>query len=347
MFPFRAGVCKDGLPRLRVYGKGVKMIGARGRGIPDWAVLVGYFAGVLVLGALLAPPVVSFGQWIVVTFKDSPLLGNAILADAYGSVVRAPFTRFFDRAILVAALLLLVPAFLLLRRRGRVRMGLERNPAFLWHYVFGFTIAAGGLLALGYGLKAAGMFLPDADFEGFASVWMSIMATAVVVALLEEFLFRGGMLALLLRSMRPVMAVLLVSGLFAIVHFLEAPKKFSIEREDVVWSSGFFLLGKMLAHLGDVRVVVAELFVRFFVGVVLASVRLRSRSLWLPMGLHAGWVFGVQMFSETTDPSDRLRAGELLPWVGGNLKTGIVPLVVVGLTWWVVMRVLRRAGRNG
>ena len=260
--------------------------------LPDWGVLVGYFTGVLVLGALLAPSIVASGEWFVVTFEKSSLQENAIFADVFRSVARSPFTRFFDRAVLVAALLLLWPAFKLLRRHGKVTMGLEHNPAKLQHYAFGFCLAGGGLLALGYGLVLREMFYLDLDARGLRSLWLSIMLTAVVVAVLEEFLFRGGMLGLLLRSMSAKPAVLVVSGLFAIVHFLEAPEAFSIARDEVVWSSGFVLLGQMLGHLTDVKVVVAELLLLFLVGVVLASVRLRSRSLWLPMGLHAGWVFG-------------------------------------------------------
>lgn len=310
--------------------------------IPDWAVLVGYLAGVLVLGALLAPLVVALGGWFVVTFEGSALRGNAIFADVYRSVERSPFTRFFDRAVLVAALVLLWPALCLLRRRGKLEMGLEKNSSRLVHYAFGFCLAAGGLLTLGYGLVEAGMFVPDIDSRGLAGVWISVMITALVVAALEEFLFRGGMLALLLRSIGPRSALLVVSALFAVVHFLEAPEEFSIARDDVLWSSGLVLLGKMLGHLTDVKVVVAELLLLFLVGAVLASVRLRSRSLWMPMGLHAGWVFGVQIFSALTDPSRRLGRGDFLPWMGDDLKVGVLPLVVVGLTWWAALGFLRK-----
>ena len=201
-------------------------------------------------------------------------------------------------------------------------------------------------LALGYGLVVAGMFVPDLDSRGIAAVWGSIVVTAVVVAALEEFLFRGGMLSLLLRSAGPTTALLVVSALFAVVHFLEAPKEFSIERHEVTWSSGFVLLGRMLGHLADVRIVVAELLLLFLVGVVLASVRLRSRSLWLPMGLHAGWVFGIQLYSAITDPSRRLGRGELLPWMGDDLKVGVFPLLVVALTWWAALRFLRSEQRR-
>jgi len=65
---------------------------------------------------------------------------------------------------------------------------------------------------------------------------------------------------------------------------------------------------------------------------------LRSRhyfllvGFWLPIGLHAGWIFGSGTFS-------RVARQEMLalPWLGKNLLVGIVPLGVACLTW-VLMR---------
>jgi membrane protease YdiL (CAAX protease family) len=66
----------------------------------------------------------------------------------------------------------------------------------------------------------------------------------------------------------------------------------------------------------------------FVIGWILADARLLTRSLWLPIGLHAGWIFTAGAFNKIA-----LRQQMILPWLGKNLLVGIVPLAVAGLTW--------------
>jgi uncharacterized protein len=55
-------------------------------------------------------------------------------------------------------------------------------------------------------------------------------------------------------------------------------------------------------------------------------------SLWLSIGLHAGWIFGSGAFS-------RLARQQTLafPWIGKNMLVGIIPLGLAVLTW-IIMR---------
>jgi hypothetical protein len=71
----------------------------------------------------------------------------------------------------------------------------------------------------------------------------------------------------------------------------------------------------------------------FFIGWILADARVLTHSLWLSIGLHAGWIFGSGTFSSLV--RQRIPA---LPWVGKNLLVGIIPLGVAALTW-MIMRV--------
>ena len=66
----------------------------------------------------------------------------------------------------------------------------------------------------------------------------------------------------------------------------------------------------------------------FLIGWILADARLQTRSLWLPIGLHAGWIFAAGTFNKIA-----LRQLIVLPWLGKNLLVGIVPLAVACLTW--------------
>ena len=66
------------------------------------------------------------------------------------------------------------------------------------------------------------------------------------------------------------------------------------------------------------------LFSLMLAGILLAVATLRTRSLFLSIGLHAGWIFGQQalqwMAKFRIKPPDAL-----LPWVGQNVVSGAVP----------------------
>ena len=70
----------------------------------------------------------------------------------------------------------------------------------------------------------------------------------------------------------------------------------------------------------------------FLIGVILADARVRTRSLWLAIGLHGGWIFARGLFQALAR-----REVVALPWLGKNLLVGIVPLALAGLTW-ILMR---------
>jgi uncharacterized protein len=70
----------------------------------------------------------------------------------------------------------------------------------------------------------------------------------------------------------------------------------------------------------------------FLIGCILADARVLTHSLWLSIGLHAGWIFGSGTFSLLVR-----RQTAVLPWLGNNLLVGIIPLGLAALTW-IMMR---------
>jgi membrane protease YdiL (CAAX protease family) len=77
----------------------------------------------------------------------------------------------------------------------------------------------------------------------------------------------------------------------------------------------------------------------FVIGIVLAHARLSTRSLWLPIGLHAGWILASEAFGKMAQ-----REVVALPWIGRNLLVGLVPLAICLLTWVLLRTWLRYAG---
>jgi membrane protease YdiL (CAAX protease family) len=113
------------------------------------------------------------------------------------------------------------------------------------------------------------------------------------------------------------------------VHFLKGS---GWQPPIVTWTSGFQSIGDAFAGFGDPTMVLAAFATLFLIGCILADARVLTRSLWLPIGLHAGWILASGMFSSVAH-----RQMVALPWLGKNLLVGIIPLGLAAVTW-IIMR---------
>jgi membrane protease YdiL (CAAX protease family) len=330
-----------------------------------------FVAATLVLAALIAPWLYQFGKGLAEVSAEKQTNGAIrYVADAAG---RAQFPKFFDRALMLSALVLLFPltAWLRLGRLpGSYRdtpwslrlpdnvvvtdrgQPLRRNPQGWLQFTMGFILAAGLLLLSGWLLLQAGCFLwrdAAASTRGVINKipesidWVKslkkVIPSAVVVAVVEEVLFRGVLLGIFLRAMRVAPAIALLSFLFAFVHFLQPPLFVTVPDPESP-SAGFFLLAQIFSRFANPLELVSGFTVLMAVGGVLAYARIRTASLWLPIGLHFGWVVGVRLFKASTWPVFGLP--ESVRWfVGPTLREGLLPLSVVIVTG-VLVHVMTR-----
>lgn len=277
-----------------------------------------YLLATVVLGALLAPPLFWAAQ---------SLIGHGWLTFLGGF----DFETFFHRALLVAAAILLWPFARSLSVRNLADLKVEPNPRWRRDLLFGFIFAAVPLLCCGAILLATPVYSGrgEINWPGVAKV----AAAAAVVPLLEELFFRGLVLGVLLKTGRRYMSIFVSAALYSIVHFLKAPERTST---DVSWISGFNSIAHAFVQFTDPVLVAAGFTTLFLIGLILADARLQTRSLWLPIGLHAGWILTSGVFNKVA-----LRKLLVLPWLGKNLLVGIIPLVVAGLTWLIMRSWLR------
>jgi len=284
--------------------------------LKDAARLLLYLAGVVLLGALGAPPLFWAGRFLVAHRIFPGLAGF-------------DFETYFHRALLVAALLLLWPLLRAVRVRTWRELGLEKNRRAGADASAGFLIAAIPLICCGAVLIALHIYALRPAF-----LWAkmpTVLFAATVVPILEELLFRGFILGVLLRGFSRLNALLITSAVFSIVHFLKAPRQTSPD-ESVTWFSGFVSIANSFWQFGNPALLAAGFLTLFVVGCILADARLQTRSLWLSIGLHAGWIFANGTFSRAAR-----RTVLALPWVGKDLLVGIVPLIIA-IASWILMR---------
>lgn len=280
----------------------------------DAARLAIYFVAVILLGALLAP----------LLFWSAQLLG------AHGVLpflTKYDFRTFFHRAVLAAAVLLLWPLLRVSGVGGVSDLGLVPNPRWMR------DVSAGALLSVIplfiCAISLIGVHLYSIRHVLVFSRLGKVLLATISVPFIEETFFRGILLGVLLRTGRKISPIVAVSALFAAVHFLKGAER---ETATVTWGSGFAAIAQGFAGFGDPIMVASAFATLFVIGCILADARVLTRSLWLPIGLHAGWIFASGAFSWLAR-----RQVDALPWLGKNLLVGIVPLCLAGVTW-IIMR---------
>jgi membrane protease YdiL (CAAX protease family) len=197
---------------------------------------------------------------------------------------------------------------------------------------------------MGMILTALGAYLPTPNPPEFGKLLKRMLIPAVAASLLEEWLFRGLLLGLWLRFAKPLAASIGTSLLFAFVHFLAPPDGVVIANPASPFA-GFELLGKILLHFTDPLFFVTDFATLFVIGMILATARLRTGALWFSIGLHAGWIAAFKGFNMLHRV---VPVHELRPWgVGDSLRSGLLPMLALGLTAVICHFALRRFEKAG
>lgn len=147
---------------------------------------------------------------------------------------------------------------------------------FLAYAALGLTAALGLRLLL---VLLGARVLPPSPGE--LSTLLLALASALVVAVAEEAVFRGFLLGSLAQIMAPRQAILVSSALFALVHlFRPGPASFI-----AAYAAGLFLLAVLLARLAWLRSIAAS--AGFHAGIILPN--LLDPAPGLARSWWAGW----------------------------------------------------------
>lgn len=302
-----------------------------------------YAAVSVVLGAWISPVLYNAGKALAEISAHK--LTNGFIERIAGICRAADFPRFYEAGLLLAACLLFFPwmewiharsvdAFLGIRRPWRIRLAngaktttlgqrLLANLRGPWLACAGFLIMFGLLIMPGIAMIPAG-FSMHMPAGGIFPMTLHILAAVIIPAVVMEIFFRGIVMGVFLRSMRPAFALGLSAAFFAIVLSLIPSAGLNVADPEAA-GIGFELLGKSIVRFGDWKIIVTTLAPLLMLGGVLGHARLRTTSLGLPIGLHLGW----------------LTAKELLELLHGSIHTpenvsllqqGFIPLTAILLT---------------
>ena len=198
------------------------------------------------------------------------------------------------------------------------------NPRGWWHACAGFLIAAGLLLSMGVAMAPAGMTKLHSPAGGLLPHALHVLVPVLAAALVMELLFRGVAMGIFLRAMRPAAALGMSAAFFALVLAVVPPPGMDVADPEAA-GIGFEMLRKTAARFADGRVIMEDLLPLLALGTVLGYARWRSASLWLPIGLHTGWLFANRLLAglqTTGKPADLQQDAHLL-------LQGLLPLTAI------------------
>ena len=159
----------------------------------------------------------------------------------------------------------------------------------LW---FGILLGGASLVVIHALFVVAGgaFFAPEEKWSYcFKLVWQGFFS-GIAVALIEEVFFRGIVFQTCVKSMPVVLAYVCANSFYALLHFFKLPAGVDVQPHML---SGFSLLPLLIQNA--LHCSVMHFIGLFIVGCILCYAFSRTHSLYLSMGLHGMWVFGLRV----------------------------------------------------
>lgn len=175
----------------------------------------------------------------------------------------------------------------------------------------------------------------NSDILGLA---VELSLGTLLVAVIEEFIFRWGLLKIFARTFGILKGAILLSLLFAYLHF-KAPGANFQAGQAVGFADGWQLVWLQLTGISE-SFALLKFSSLFFLSVGLSCLVIRGASILPAIGLHFGLIWPLMIFKKSTE---WLGGQEPSFWLGGaDLVSGIVPcLCLFVFAVWQVMLLAR------
>jgi len=163
-------------------------------------------------------------------------------------------------------------------------------------FLGGFLVGLASLLILAVVitlLKGGGFHNPRASTADFWKAFGIALGVSILVGFIEEIFFRGIMFQGLRADLGASVAAILAGIVYALGHFLRPRELPSVSGSDPL--GGFKVMIHSLDRFGNFREIFPFAIGLFLIGILLTVAYLRTSALFLPMGLHAGFVFFAKL----------------------------------------------------
>lgn len=220
---------------------------------------------------------------------------------------------------------------------------LSAHPRRTLIWVTGFLLAGSILTLMNWLFLLSGWFAFSKPLDWLPALGISIVA-AILVSIITEWIFRGVLLGIFLRSLSPALAILINSLIFSTLY-LVLPEKNSIFLHGGEADAGVRYLVDRLTKLSADPGYLAGFTSMLIAGAILAYSRYRTASLALSTGILTGWlsivIFSHMILETTPDLSTKLSL-----FVDPDRFSGAIPLsfiIATGLLAHVFTEMLARA----
>lgn len=239
------------------------------------------------------------------------------------------FPRIFSRLFMILAVVLFFFCRSLLKIPSSSQLGLQPMAEGYKNLLRGFFVALASLVALGLIMSMSGIFTPYFRLSAAVALERSFKAllAALTVGFLEEIFFRGIIFKGLLEDWRPLGALLATNLFYSGIHFVKPTEKIAYSAGFDPWMGVRHLISSFQPFI-EPTMLFPGIFGLFLIGLVLSYAFLRTGSLYLSIGLHAGWVFGLKTIRVFGD-----YRREDLGWLFGSTD----PKLVSGAAGWIII----------
>jgi membrane protease YdiL (CAAX protease family) len=257
---------------------------------------------------------------------------------------RVPFPRFFNRFFMICGIILFFTCRPLLKIESPAQLGLAPRTRAVSDVAIGLCLALGSMLLLGFVMSVAKVYEPFFRLSLGESVaeYVNAILAGFTVGFFEEIFFRGIIFRGLLEDWKPFPAFIGANLFYSALHFIKPGEEYFLSGIDP-WA-GFRHLFYTFAPFVAPAEIAPGMIGLLLIGIVLSYAFFRTGTLYLAIGLHAGWIISIKTARVFGD-YQRENLGWLFGSTDPKLVSGLVTWMGIVLVGLAVHRITRnRAG---
>ncbi|MBO1224698.1 MAG: CPBP family intramembrane metalloprotease [Candidatus Scalindua sediminis] len=241
------------------------------------------------------------------------------------------FGKVMRRVLMLAALIVFIFFGKSLKIVTLISSAIRLRQGFFRQFLFGFLMAGISLLIY-YSLAILfGAWMIHVDFDSVGIIVSKIIKYVLLgclIGFIEEAFFRGFILQSFMEDMSLPVAVCACSLIYSMLHFFRADVHVATGFQAFVGFTTIIQFFKPLffQFINNLPSIIGL----FLVSVVLSYAFIQTKSLYLSIGLHSGWIFMMK-----ADGLFLVRIREMWGWFFGDSK-----LVTGILVWFFLLCIL-------